>query len=114
MPDDAGSQDPVLELVLSCRKLGRDDPGLAGLSQPVEQLPLVAARGLLGRPQHVDLRGREEVAEALDDGRLLGDLLLADPHGATLFGALEQIARQALFVVGRRSDSGDAHGGDTI
>ena len=112
-PVDPRGQDPVLELVLPCRELGGDDPGLAGLSQPVEQLALVAARRLLGGSEHVDLRGREEVAEALDDRGLLGDLLLAHPHGAPLFGALEEVARKALFVVGRGSDRGDAHGADT-
>ena len=112
-PVDSRGQDPVLELVLPCRELGGDDPGLTGLSQPVEQLALVPARRLLGGPEHVDLGGREEVAEALDNRRLLGDLLLADTDRSPLFGALEQVARKALFIVGRRSDGGDAHAGDT-
>ena len=46
---------------------------------------------------------REEVAVALDDRRLLRGLLLAHAHGAALLGALEEVARQALLVLDRRS-----------
>ena len=112
-PVDARGEDPVLELVLPRRELGGDDPRLAGLAQPVEPLALVAARRLLRLAQHVELRGREEVAVALDDRGLLGDLLLADAHRAPLFGALEEVAREALLVLGRRADGGDAHAVET-
>ena len=88
-------------------------PRLARLAQPVEELALVAVRGLLGLAEHVELAGREEIAVALDDRRLLGDLLLADANGAPLLGALEQVAREALLVLGGGAGGGDAHDGET-
>ena len=108
-PVDPGGQDPVLQLVLARGQLARDDPGLAGLAEPVEALALVAVRGLLGLAQDVELPVREEVAVALDDRRLLGDLLLADADGAPLLRALEEVARQALLVLDRRPHPRHAH-----
>src|ERR671910_1672006 len=111
LPVDARRENPVLQLVLARGQLARDDPGLAGLAQPVQQLSLVVVGDLLGLPERVELAGREEVAVALDDRGLLRGLLLAHAHGAALLGALEQVAREALLVLDRRADPRDAHDG---
>jgi len=108
-PVDASGENPVLELVLAGREVGSHDARFACLPKPVEELAVVALGRLLGLAQHVALSRREEIAIALDDGRLLGGFLLPHAHGTTLFGALEEIAREALFVLRRRADGRNAH-----
>jgi hypothetical protein len=44
---------------------------------------------------------------------LLGDLLLADAHGASLFGALKQVAREPVLVLGGLSGGGGDQAGET-
>ena len=107
---DPRGEDRVLERVLALGELGRDEPALAGLAQPVEALALVAA----GAPSSASRSAsscsrREEVGVARDDLRLLGDLLLADAHRAAFLGALEEVALEAALELGRGADGGDAH-----
>ena len=108
-PADPRGQEPVLELVLSRRELGGEDARLARLAEPIEQLALVRAAGLLRFAQQLELGDREEIAVPLDDHRLLGRLLLADADGTSLLGALEEVAREPLLVLGRSADGRNAH-----
>jgi len=56
---DPRGEDRVLERVVALRELGEEEPGLAGLAQPVEALALVAVGALLGLAQHVELVAAE-------------------------------------------------------
>ena len=98
---DALGEHAVLELVLALDERGRDEPALARLAQPVEQLALVALGAVLGLAQRLELLDAEEVGVALDDLGLLGDVLLAHAHRAALLGALEEIPREAALELGR-------------
>src|SRR5581483_38001 len=100
----------VLELVLRLGELRRHEPALARLAQPEEQLTVVARRRLLGVAQRLQLAGREQVAVAADDLRLLRHLLLPHAHRPPLLGALEQVLLQARLEGGRREDGRRAHG----
>src|SRR5436305_1134897 len=107
---EASGEYRCLECVLPLRHLRRDDPGFAGLPQPVQALPLVACGGIfLGRAQRAELLAAEEIAIASNDLGALGDLLLADPDRTPLLGAVIQIAAKLGLVLGRRADGGDAH-----
>ena len=111
---DALGEHAVLELVLALDERGRDEPALARLAQPVEQLALVALGAVLGLAQRLELLDAEEVGVALDDLGLLGDLLLAHAHRAALLGALEQIPREAALELGGIANRGDAQGSDKL
>ena len=111
---DALGEHAVLELVLALDERGRDEPALAGLAQPVEQLALVALGAVLGLAQRLELLDAEEVGVALDDLRLLGGLLLAHAHRAAFLGALEEIPREAALELGGGADRGDAQGADKL
>ena len=107
---DAGREDGVLELVLALGELCGDQAGFTGLAQAVEPLAVLAARRIgVGLAERLELLPREQVAVARDDLGALGDLLLADPHGAAFLRALEQVALQAGLVIGRAEDFRDAH-----
>jgi hypothetical protein len=64
---------------------------------------------LLFPAQRLDLVPGEEVRVARDDRRLLGDLLLPHAHGASLLGALVEVALELGFVLGGGPDLRDAH-----
>ncbi len=72
-------------------------------------LELAVGGAGLGLTQAVELRRREQVAVALDDGGLLGGLLLAHANGAALLRALVQIAGESFLELGRRQDLSDTH-----
>src|SRR5438445_707872 len=56
----------------------------------------------LGPSKRLELLAAEEVGVAGDDLRLLGDLLLADAHGAAFLRALVEMPLEAcLVLVGR-------------
>ena len=109
LPLHARGENPVLELVFARGEVGGDDPLLARLAQPVQELAVVAGRGLFRVTQDVELAGREEVAVPLDDRRLLRDLLLPDADRAPLLGPLEEVARETLLVLGGTAGRGGAH-----
>ncbi len=110
LPRDAGREDPVLELVVLLGDLRRREAGLTCLTQPKETLALVlVGRFVLTPAQQLELVAREQVLVARDDRRLLGRLLLSHAHGATLLGALVQVALEALLVLGRASNGRHAH-----
>ncbi len=71
---------------------------------------IALGRLLLGLPKRLELRPREQIRVASDDLGPLGDLLLADAHGAPFLGALEEVALEARLVVGRTEDCSDAQG----
>ena len=106
---DSLGENGVLELVLPLGELAVREAGLARLSEPVEALALVAVGLLLGRAQRVELLAGEEIRVAGDDRRLLGDLLLADAHGPNLLRALEDVGAEAVLVLRRAANRGDAH-----
>jgi hypothetical protein len=105
---DRRGQLGVLEGVLPLDQLGRDQPFLAGLTQPVDALVLVRVVGApLGLVQRLQLVAREEVGVAGDDRGLLRRLLLAHAHRAPLLGALVDVRPQTRFeLVGRANDDG--------
>jgi hypothetical protein len=111
---DTGAEDRILERVLLLRELGRDETALARLAQPVEPLPLVAGRGVLGFAQRLDLRAREELAVARDDRSLLRDLLFAHAHGTAFLGALEVVLLKLCLVLGGCAGGGGGHGPQRI
>src|SRR4051794_30198883 len=106
---NALGEEAVLELVFALRELRRDEAGLAGLAEPVQQLALVARDAVLRLAQGIELLAAEEVRVAADDLRLLGSLLLADAHGTPLLGALEEILLETLLEVRRAEDRSRAH-----
>ena len=105
------AEDRVLERVLLLGELSGHETGLARLAQPVQPLALLPRRHLLGLAQRLDLRAREEIPVAADDGGLLRDLFLTDPDGASLLGALEVVLLEPGLVVGRRTNRGCGHSG---
>jgi hypothetical protein len=105
----AGGEDCVLELVAALRELSGRDAGLTCLAQAVDPLALLAVDLRLGRAERFELLAREEIGVARHDRRLLGDLLLADAHGASLLRTLEQVVAKAFLVFGRGADCGNAH-----
>ena len=100
---------PVLELVVALDELVRDQAALAGLAQPVEPLALVARRAGLGLAQRLELPAAEEIGVARDDLRLLGGLLLPDPHRARLLGALEHVLAEAVLELGGAANDCGGH-----
>ena len=84
-PRNPRGEDPILELVVLLRELGRRESRLTGLAQPVKSLALVFDRRLvLARAQDLELLTREQVFVARDDRRLFRGFLLANPHRAAL------------------------------
>ena len=97
----ARGEDRVLERVLALGELGRDEPALAGLAQPVQPLALVVRpRPSSASRSASSCVAAEEVGVARDDRRLLGDLLLADADRAALLRALEEVALERAFELG--------------
>src|SRR5262249_43022879 len=107
-------EQPVLELVLLLDERGRDEPALARLAQPVEQLALLPGRALLGLTQRLELLPAEEVGVAAHDLRLLGRLLLAHAYRAPLLVALVEVARETLLEFRRRANRGDRQSRRTL
>src|SRR5262249_9307307 len=107
-------EQPVLELVLLLDERGRDEPALARLAEPVEQLALLARSPFLRLTQRLELLPAEEVGVAPHDLRLLGRLLLADADRAPLLGALVEIAREALLELRGCANRGDRQSRRTL
>ena len=96
-----GGEQPVLELVLGLRQLVRDQAALARLPKAEEQLTPLAVGAVLCLMQRVELLACEEIGVSAHDRSLLGDLLLADTHCASLLRALEQILLEPRLELGR-------------
>ena len=89
---DAAGEDRVLELVGALRELGCDDPALARLAKAERALRVAVLATLDGSRERSMLGAAEEIGEPGDDRRLLARLLLADPNGSGLLGALVEVA----------------------
>ena len=100
----------VLERIVALDEGIGDESALAHLAQPVALLLLVARRRGLRFAKRLELVAAEEVAVAADDLRLVGGLLLADPDGTCLLGALVQVLREAILELGGAANDGDCHG----
>ena len=90
--------------------VGRDEPALARLAQPVELLALVARGGLLGLAQRLELLAAEEVGVALRRS----PPARRSPSRRRARRALPRSARtgsaRAALELGRGADGGDAQG----
>ncbi len=106
---DSRRENRVLELVLALGELLVGDAGLALEAQAEDPLVLVPFCPFLGRAERVELLAVEEIGVARDDLGALGDLLLPDSDGADFLGALEEVLPQALLVLRRGANRGDAH-----
>ena len=106
---DPLGEDRVLECVLALRELLVGNPGLALLAQAIETLRLVALGLLFGRAERIELLSAEEVGVRRDDRGSLGDFLLADAHGADLFGTLEEVGAEPFLVLRRAANCCDSH-----
>ncbi len=75
-----------------------------------------SASGLLDATECLELLPREEIGVALDDGRLLGDALLANANSPAFFRALVDVRAQARFVGVRLANhlDVDAHASSPI
>ena len=82
---------------------------LALEAQAEDPLVLIAIRVLLGGAERIELLPIEEVRVASDDLGALGDLRLADAHGADFLGALEEVLPQALLVLRRGANRRNVH-----
>ena len=105
---DSLGENRVLQLVLALGQLTVGEARLAFLSQAVEPLALVALGLLLVRAKRVELLAAEEVGVARDDLRALGNLLLPDAHGSDFLRALEDVRAEAILVLRRAANRGDA------
>src|SRR5262249_47977246 len=92
-----GSEDRVLELVVTFGELGRNEPAFAGLAQPVQPLALLMVRALLFLLKRAQLIAAEQVGVARDDRRLLRDLLFADANGPPFLRALIEVSLNLRF-----------------
>ena len=103
LPRHARGEQGVLERVLLLGELARDEPVLAGESEPGDRLAhrLFARRLCLA--QHVQLLAREEIRVPGDDRRLLRRLLLPHPHGTRLLGALDPVGLEPGLVLDDRA-----------
>src|SRR5262249_19944713 len=111
---DALREQPVLELVLLLDEPGRDETALARLAPAGEQLALLGHGRAPPLAKRLELLPTEEIGVAAHDPRLLRGLLLADANGASLLGALVQVARETLLELRRCAHRGDRQSRRTL